>query len=249
MVRSAHAVVVNWGSLTWPAGSLSNSFDVDPATPGNDVTVTVTGDTGGLVQALGSGDQTPAITSNLTGGFSPVHPSLQLAVNQTTNLQSVTVTIDFSNMYAAGVSNVSFNLFDIDTRNSGGNTYQDLISSIKATSTTGTSIAPTITGLGVDVTLSGSGLAQLLTGTGTAADNTSNGNATISFNTTNIRSITFTYGDTALYPTPTYQHIAIDNISFVPETNPGWVCAIGCGLLALGTARRRVSRRRLVRVR
>ncbi len=247
IVQPAQATVVPWGSLTWTPGSLSNSYDVDPGSAGNDVTVTATGDTGQFVQALGSGQQTPAITSDLTGGFSPVHPSLQFSMDQTTNLQSITITIDFSNMYATGVANVSFNLFDIDTRNSGGNTYQDLISNIIGTSATGTSIAPTITGVGSGVTLSGSGLAQLLTGNATVADNSSNGNATITFSATNIRSVSFTYGGTPLYPTPTYQHIALDNITYsvVPETNPGWVCAAGCGLLALGTLRRRLSWHRL----
>ena len=34
--------------------------------------------------------------------------------NLTSNAQSVTFTLDFSALYAAGVSNVSFQLFDID---------------------------------------------------------------------------------------------------------------------------------------
>jgi hypothetical protein len=37
---SASAALVDWSALNWPAGSLSNSYDVDPASAGNDVTVT-----------------------------------------------------------------------------------------------------------------------------------------------------------------------------------------------------------------
>jgi hypothetical protein len=77
----------------------------------------------------------------------------------------VTVTIDFSALYAAGVSNVSLQLFDIDSNNSGGSTYQDVIREIYATSITGTQIAPTITGLGASVSLTGTGLNQVLSGT------------------------------------------------------------------------------------
>jgi len=45
---TASAVLVDWSALSWPAGSLSNSYDVDPASTGNDVTITVSGDTAQL---------------------------------------------------------------------------------------------------------------------------------------------------------------------------------------------------------
>src|SRR5437762_2833318 len=143
---SASAVLVDWSALNWPAGSLSNSYDVDPANAGNDVTATISGDIGQLQQSLASGNpQTPAITRAFDGGLGTSPLTLELALNLTSNTQSVTFTLDFSALYAAGVSNVSFTLFDIDANNAGGSTYQDLISSIHATSTTGTLIAPTIT--------------------------------------------------------------------------------------------------------
>jgi hypothetical protein len=238
--RPVGATLVDWNTLTWAPGSLSNSYDVDPGHAGNDVTVAVTGDTGQLVNALGTSTLTPAITSNLTGGFTPVHPSLQMSVDFASNAQSITITLNFS-AYVTGVNNVSFNLFDIDFRNSGGNTYQDTISSITATNTTGGSIAPTITGLGRFVSLSGSGLGQTLTGTGVANDTSSDGNATISFNANNISSISFTYSSSAMFANPTYQHIALDNISFTPtpEVNAGWISMAFCGLIAATSLRRK----------
>ena len=174
-------------------------------------------------------------------------------MNLSNNTQAVSVTLDFSNLYAAGVANVSFKLFDIDFANSFGNTYQDKISSITGTSTTGTTIAPAITSLGSSVALSGSGTNQVLTGTASSVDlgaGSGNGNATITFNATEIRSITFTYGSSSFFANPTYQHIGIDDIDYgvVPETNPSWFCFIGCGSLALWHARRRICRRRLVHV-
>lgn len=223
------AVVIDWSSLAWTAGSLNNSYDVDPSSPGNDATFTVSGDTARLRPALGGGPQTPAITSNLSGGFIPIHPSLQFGLDLTSSVQSVTITINFSLAYASGVSNVSFSLFDVDFANGGGSTFQDVIRSISATSTTGTGIAPAIT-VGPNATLSGSGLNQVITGTVGTADSSGAANATITFNATNIRSVTFTYGASSLFANPTYQHIALDNITYsvVPEHNPAWFSAFGC---------------------
>jgi hypothetical protein len=236
---TARSALVDWSTLSWAAGSLSNSYDVDPSSPDNDATFTITGDTGQFTTALASGVQTPAITSDLTGGFPAGHMSLQLSVDFAASSQSVTVTIDFSNLYAFGVANVSFKLFDVDFRNSGGNSYQDLISGIYATSITGTLIAPTITG-SANNTVAGSGINQTVTGTAQTADNSSAANATISFNTINIRSVTFTYSSTSAFADPTYQHIALDNISYstVPEANNYWVGLFGCIVAMLSALKR-----------
>lgn len=233
----AQAVLVDWSALSWTPGSLSNSFDVDAGTAGNDVTVTVSGDTSRLQSAIVGGQQTPAITSNIQGGFGAGHMSLQLAVNFTANTQAITVTIDFSNLYAAGVSNVSFDIFDIDYANSGPNMYQDVIRSIYATSTTGTQIAPTIT-TAANNTSSGSGIAQVITGLVSTSDTGATsgaGNATIAFNTASIRSITFTYGSSSAFADPSYQHIALDNISFIPESNTLYAGLFGFVLVGMST--------------
>jgi hypothetical protein len=241
-------VLVDWSAVTWVAGSLSSSLDVDPAVAGNDVTVTVAGTTSQLDVGLASpAPQTPAVTSSITGGFAVGHQSLELALDLKKNTQSVSVTIDFSNLYAAGVANVSFTLFDIDYSNSGGNTYQDLISNIHATSTTGTLIAPTITG-SANNSVTGSGTSQLITGMTSTGDTTNLGNATISFNTTDIRSITFTYGGTTAFNDSTYQHISLDNISYtvVPEVKNWLFGLFGCGVAFVSTldrARRERSRK------
>lgn len=251
----ASATLVDWSTVTWPEGSLSNSFDVDPGSPGNDVTITVSGDTALLQPASNGGQQTPAVTSDLEGGFGAGHMSLQLGLNLTSNAQGVTITINFSALYAAGVSNVSFSLFDIDAADTGGNGtgashYEDMIRSISALSTTGVSIAPTITGVGPNVTLSGSGLSQVLTGAATTNDTgptSADSNATITFNATDISSVSFTYGSSAAFSDPTYQHIALDNITYsvVPEVNPAWLTFIICGSLAVGATLRRRSKRPL----
>jgi hypothetical protein len=244
IARPASSALVDWGTLSWAAGSLANSYDVDAGSAGNDVTATISGNTAQLQTSLAAGNpQTPAITRAFDGGLGTSPMTLELALNLTSSAQTVTFTLDFSALYAAGVANVSFQLFDIDFANSGGNTYQDVINSIFATSTTGTQIAPTITNVGSHVLLAGTGLAQTLTGLSSTADlgaGSDLSNATISFNATNIRSITFTYGSSALFLDPTYQHIGIYNIDYtiVPEPGALGICSI-VGVLAVWTSRRR----------
>jgi hypothetical protein len=234
----AHAITLDWDAVTWTAGTLTHSYDIDPSKAGNDITVTVSGNTARLTTELVSPNpMTPAITTDFQGGLTTAHNTLCLAVNFTNQTQSVTVTVDFSSLYTLGVQNVSFTLFDIDYSNVSGNTYQDQLTGITATSINGTLVAPTIT-TSANNSLSGSGLTQVVdgiastvdTGTGSGA-----GNVIISFGGAAIKSFTFTYGSggPSGVTDPTYQHVGISDISFtpVPEINPGW-SALGSCLIA-----------------
>jgi len=238
LVATAHAVTLDWNAVTWTAGSLSNSYDIDAARPGNDITVTVSGNTPQLTTELvAPNPMTPAITTDFQGGLATAPNSLCLAVNFANQSQSVTVTIDFSAQYTLGVQNVSFTLFDIDFSAASGNNYQDQLRGITATSVDGvTLVAPTIT-TSANNTLSGSGLSQVVDGTVSTVDTgagSGNANVTISFGSTAIKSFTFTYGSgSGTVADPTYQHVGLSDISFtpVPEINPAW-SAIGSCLVA-----------------
>jgi len=229
---------LDWDTVAWAAGTLSHSYDVDPAKAGNDITVTVSGNTGQLTTELVSPNpMTPAITTDFQGGLVTAQNTLAIALNLANQSQSVTVTVNFSALYTSGVQNVSFTLFDIDFSNAGGNNYQDKLSSITALSIDGTTlVAPTIT-TSANNTKSGSGLAQVVNGTVSTVDTgagSGNGNVTISFGGTAIKSFTFTYGSgSGTIADPTYQHVGIHDISFtpVPEINPAW-SAIGSCLVA-----------------
>ncbi len=146
LAPSVHAVTLDWDTVPWANGTLSHGFDIDPTKTGNDITVTVSGNTTALTTDLAAPNpMTPAIVNTFQGGLTTAQNTLSLAVNFTDSSQSVTVTVDFSALYASGVQNVSFTLFDIDLSNSGGNNYQDQLRNIIATSITGAQVAPTIT--------------------------------------------------------------------------------------------------------
>ena len=245
---SASAVLVDWSTLSWAAGSLSNSYDVDPANPGNDVTITVSGDTGVLQSEP---PQTPAITTNLQGGQAFAASTLTLAVDFSNQSQGVTVTVDFSALYAAGVTNVSFTLFDVDFASSPGNSgsnFQDKIHSISALSIDGTTlIAPTIT-VSPNNSLSGTGLSQVVNGIATTNDtgaSSGDANVTISFGTAAIKSFTFTYGSgSGTNSDPTFEHIGLYNIDYtvLPEPSGLAACVVVASLAALHARRRRETR-------
>ena len=227
----AHALVLDWDQVAWGPGSLVNSYDLNGDSV-NDITVTINSQQANIWQNdPTTGTQTPTVNQTLTGGLAPAQNSLMLAANLHTN-SSATIQISFTGGPGnlPGANNVSFTLFDIDVT-----TNSDIISNIYGVAPDGTHVAPTITNVGPAVTLSGSGLTQKLTGNVASPDNSGNGNATISFGSTLIYDVFFTFGNTA--GAPRYQDIAIGDVTFtpVPEINPAAASAISC-LLALGLA-------------
>ena len=247
---AGHAVTLDWDGVTWTPGSLSNSFHVDPATPGNNITVTVSGNTSQLQPELASPNpMTPAIAAAFAGGLGTAQNALCIAVNFANQTQAVTVKIDFSAAYAQGVQNVSFTLFDIDFSNVSGNTYMDELRNITALSIDGTTlIAPTITTSSAN-TLSGTGINQVVNGIASVPDTgagSGNGNVTISFGAAAIKSLNFTYGSgSGTVADPTYQHVGLSDITFtpVPEINPAWSTIASC-LIAAGLILRHSSHAR-----
>src|SRR5256714_5698619 len=169
---AAHALVLDWDSVTWSAGFLNNSYDLNGDTV-DDVTVSITSRQANVwtTDPL-SGELTPSISQTMTGGVSPVENSLILAANLKTQ-SDVTVQISFTGGNGAlntpGATNVSFTIFDIDIT-----TNSDVISTIYGVAPDGSQAAPTITNVGSTVTLTGSGLSQELSGNAAAANTSGN---------------------------------------------------------------------------
>lgn len=235
---SAQAIVLDWSTITWTAGSLSNSYDIDPDNPGNDITVTITGSTNRFFNST-----YPKLTQDFTGGISPDPDQLDLYVDYANTSQSITITVAFN--YAAGVSNVNFTIFDVDTgdtfteKGKTKRTFIDQVDGIYATSTNSSLIAPVIVNSNTTYnTVSGSGTNQSVVGIAKANDFSNEGSVGVSYGTNNITSFTFTYGEgSGTGSDPAAQGIGLYDITFspkpkVPEYRPALFSAVLC-LLAV----------------
>lgn len=239
--QTARALVLDWDTVSWADGSVNNSYDLTGDAV-NDITINITKRGNGPVFTNDptTGTMTPTINQTLTGGLSPVQNSLMIAGNLFTN-SDLTIQMSFTGTQP-GAANVSFTIFDIDVT-----TNSDIINTIYGLAPDGTHVAATITNVGSTINLSGTGLAQTLTGNSASPDNSGNGNATISFGSTIITDVFFTFSNNA--GAPRYQDIAIGDISFtpVPEINPAMASAISCvfavGLTVFTRRRARIKAR------
>ncbi len=186
--------VLDWDTVDWTSGSLSQSFSVG----GGTVSFSITGDTDDFFSGSPNDD-----TTN-TGGLSPVEESVLLDMNfesQTTiGDEMVTVVIGFT--HPGGVSNVSFTIFDVDL-----STWTD---QIIATANNGATINPSSVTVGSTVSFDG---VNKVTGTASNASTSANGNATFTFNQTGITQITLVYQSGRLAD-PTEQYISLHDITF-----------------------------------
>jgi hypothetical protein len=225
----AQAIVLDWNNVTWSSGTLSNSLEIDSSNAGNDITITITGNTSRFISGR------PEITTDFTGGYgsTPSPDNLELWADFSNTSESVTVTVTFSAGYVGGVNNVNFMLFDVDTGSDvkGGNkTFIDQVRAISAVSATSGLIAPTIT-TSSNNSKSGSGTNQVVSGTDENPNNSGNGNVTVDFGTNYITSFTFEYGNSAsgVQKNPDYQSIGLYDINYkpkVPEVHPGLFAAL-----------------------
>ncbi|CAA9213157.1 MAG: hypothetical protein AVDCRST_MAG42-209 [uncultured Chthoniobacterales bacterium] len=239
VAQAADAVVLDWDTATWTPGSLSQSYDLDPTNPGNDITLTIGGNTSFLRPDYNAPNaQTPALSTTLHGGLTPAQNTLLLATDFSVNTDALTITIAFSANYTQGVTNVSFSIFDLDS----GAGFQDQLRSIRGVGVDGSTVTASYVG-GPAVTTTGS---FVVNGAGLSPDSgagSNAGNLQISFSQP-IRSMSFVFGNGASITDPVYQTIGIHDINFtpVPEVNPALAAAAGCVLVGWFRQRRRRSR-------
>ena len=196
----SQAIVLDWStisSLSWSTsgGTYTTSFNFDSSNPGNDVTITISGNTSGFLTS--SPYNSPGVSSIITGGQGSSEDSLLLAFNWGSRNNDVTVTFHFN--YTDGIKNVEFALFDIDRldNNTADSGFRDYISDITGSYNGGSNIIPTITVEDSSYTsvVNAGKSTQGIRGEDGAADNSNNGNAYISFGTNVIDEISFTYGN------------------------------------------------------
>jgi hypothetical protein len=234
----ARAVTLDWAGVDWTAENLSQSFDIDASNPGNDITITITGNTNRF-NANYPDDRTDINGSANTGGTG--QEGLQLYVNSFTNRsQSVTVTISFN--YTDGAY-ASFSLWDVDY---GASQFQDFISNITGLTAGGATIGATSVTAGSAAVVAGSGTDITVTGTG-ASTNDSAGTVLIDFSTQRVTQISFTYGNGSGAPNnPGQQAIALSPIAFQPIPEAGTALgALACCGACILLARRRSRQTRI----
>ncbi len=248
----ARALVLNWDTIVWPAGSLTNSFDLN-ADAVNDIKITISGDTAGAF-ALGpiSTNRTGLGAPNniINGGTIGDEYSLLLyisAAGWTLDTQSITVTVDF--LSYGGATGVNYKLFDVDvsgpgfpasTNSPGTAAYDDQIRGIRGSNSTGY-VGATVTGSLSNQVLGTAGTTnQTVRGIGSVGGNTNLGNVTIDFGTTTvINQFQFTWGNDASSTSsnPGIQLIGFHDINFlpiIPEHGTASMSLLVCLLAVVG---------------
>ncbi|NUN93202.1 MAG: hypothetical protein HUU04_05390 [Verrucomicrobiae bacterium] len=232
-VPSGKAVLLDWDLYSWTPSALTQSFDIDPLNPGNDITITITGDTG----KFNLGYPVTA-TAPFTGGLAGPPSALQNLLTFDNKTQAVTYTVDFH--YASGVTDVAFTLFDIDAGVADINQPIDQIRGNVATLTDSSTMGPTSLTGSVQNTVTGSGLSQVVTGTGPAGNTSADGNAAFQYNGAALSQFVFTFGnDAAAYGSGLAQGFALGDINFTPVPEAGAVLACAtAGLIGVWGLRR-----------
>lgn len=198
------ATQLDWDSpaITWPAGSTSQSYTIGSG----DISITLNGPTdspAGDTAALSNGS--PFVTSDLTGGLSPVQNSLEINVDYASgSSQQIPIMIDFS--HPGGVSDVSFSIFDLDL-----GSWVDVVE-VTATTDGVNYFNPTSIATNSANTSNGT---NTVTGTNGSVSS-SNGTATFTFSNSGITQIRIIYSN----QTTAFQWIALHDIDFTyPESD------------------------------
>lgn len=120
-LAAAEAITLDWNSVDWTAattatGGSTQSFDIDPDNPGNDITITITVE--GSDGELNTGGNSINDSTTYTGGFGTDQESLRIGADHNGTNAAIRVTITFH--YTNGVNNVQFSLLDVDTNDNNG---------------------------------------------------------------------------------------------------------------------------------
>lgn len=256
-----HAALLDWDTQTLAPGQksekkqvvpannggiVSETYKTDSTNAGKDVIVNIQNNNSSATWQSNAPAVSSATSNPLGAGYSGVYgedggtgqKSLFLCLSG--NTTGITVTINFS-LYSQGVKDVSFSLFDIDSRS-----IPDQIVNIWGTTLSGGTIAATsITGAACNQVNAEGTVGASITGTSSATENTSLGNALISFGTNTVTSVQFTYKNTDVVQN-SWNGIGLGDVSYddantSPEVGTSLAAVAACGL-AFGFQRYRKNR-------
>lgn len=202
------ATQLNWDTVTWPAGSLSQTYTVGP---GNvSVTFNQAGDTppGDATAFISS---TPAKDQTSTGGLPTQEDTLFIRIDYGVgSINQMPIVIDFT--HPGGVSDVSFTLFDLDA--------DAWVDEVDVTATDGTSTfnpSSVVDSTSNDNAFDGT---NTVTGINNTSHTTDDGNATFTFNQTGITQVTILYRNAVTATNPAIQRIYLHDVDFTyPESD------------------------------
>jgi hypothetical protein len=243
----ANGIVFDISASMYNDGMLTQSFDIDPSNPGDDIQISFSSDTDAF-QVFG-GVQMPSLSDALSDDWNGNDKALALIVNFSIDpAELIRVQIDF--LYAGGVTDVRIPIFDVDagTVNVDGKlTLADEIDQVSYLS--GSS--------NVELDLSGAALDTVyqaynsgrnsIYGLGESTNTSSLGNLLIDFGNIVTSSVFFDYRNFAstTQPNPALQGIAIGDIEYTVVPEPT-AFALLVGIVATGavfSSRSRVVRR------
>lgn len=226
----AYTVTLDWNSVDWTAvttstSGASQSFDIDPNNPGNDITITITRVNTNSFFSNDPYGGTPINDGTIvTGGAGTSNESLHIFADHNSTTNGIQITITFN--YDSGVEDVAFTVYDVDT--SIGQ-YRDRLDSFTGTldgSTTSTAVI-TKSSYNNDDTTSTLVRGDYLANRNAEPDE-SLGNAGISYSSGVVDQVSFVWSNDG---ESGYQGIAISDITYTVIPEPS-TCIIG-GLLVL----------------
>ena len=203
-VAAPVATRLDWDSVSWPVGSLGESYTIGSG----DVELQWTGAVGNLIQSR------PRIARSETGGLFPPEDSLSVRVNYGGGLQELVLTMDFT--HPGGVTDVEFTVFDIDAWGFFLNPYIDELE-VTAFNATG-QVDPSSVGVVNPAFVQFDGV-NTVTGQQPLFDSEApDGNATFTFNQPGITRVRLVYrSPPGALGNPGSQYISIHDIDFTYE--------------------------------
>ncbi len=192
---SAGSGLLDWDTVTWNAGSLTNTIAVSGI--GN-VGFAIT-TPGTFLNNATYGGQSPALQNAMTGGLAVPQKSLIELADQANQTDTVTTVITLP----AASPGVQFTIFDVDY---GAGQFADKVTVTGKNG--GTSVVPTLTNGSANYVTGNSAFGDV-----TSADASGNGNVVVTFASA-VDTITIAYGNHALAPgNPGQQAIALHDIT------------------------------------